>query len=108
MVMVSGSVSPEMGAACVLGRSTGTPTVRSGAATMNTMSSTSITSTTGVTLISAIGAREYRPRPLFLLPADIAMFQPRSSSWRERIAENSSAKLSIRAPMRDVWLEKRL
>jgi hypothetical protein len=63
IVMVSGSLSPESGAACVFGRSTGTPTVRSGAATMKTISSTSMTSTIGVTLISDIGARLYLLRP---------------------------------------------
>ena len=43
------------GAALAFGRSTGTPEVISGAATMNTISSTSMTSTSGVTLISASG-----------------------------------------------------
>ena len=38
------------------GRSSGTPTVSSGAVTMKMTSSTSITSTIGVTLISARGA----------------------------------------------------
>ena len=42
-------------AAWVFGRSTGTPTLNSGAVTMKTTSNTSITSTKGVTLISAIG-----------------------------------------------------
>ena len=54
-LMVIGSLSWLIGAAAVLGRSTGTPTVISGAATMKMISSTSITSTMGVTLISAIG-----------------------------------------------------
>ena len=44
-----------IGGAWVCGRSTGTPTVKSGAATIKTTSSTSMTSTSGVTLISAIG-----------------------------------------------------
>ena len=51
----SGSRSWLSACAFVLGKLTGTPTVKSGAVTMNTMSSTSITSTNGVTLISAIG-----------------------------------------------------
>ena len=54
-VMVMGSFSWLSALAWVFGRSTGTPTVISGAATMKMMSSTSITSTSGVTLISAIG-----------------------------------------------------
>ena len=37
------------------GKSTGTPTVNSGAATMKIISNTSMTSTIGVTLISLIG-----------------------------------------------------
>ena len=45
-------VSAGRDGAAVFGRSTGTPTVISGAATMKTISSTSITSTSGVTLIS--------------------------------------------------------
>jgi hypothetical protein len=53
--MVSGSCSWLSGWAVVRGRSTGTPEVIIGAATMKMMSSTSITSTKGVTLISAIG-----------------------------------------------------
>ena len=55
MVMTSGSFGSVIGGALVCGRSTGTPTVSSGAATMKMTSSTSITSTIGVTLISAIG-----------------------------------------------------
>jgi hypothetical protein len=47
-----GSRSWPRAGARVLGRSTGTPTVNSGAVTMKTISSTSITSTKGVTLIS--------------------------------------------------------
>ena len=55
MVMTSGSSGLVSVCALVFGRSTGTPTVRSGAVTMKMMSSTSITSTNGVTLISLIG-----------------------------------------------------
>ncbi len=56
MVTVSGSSSSAGRAlAAVLGSSTGTPTVSSGAATMKMINSTSITSTNGVTLISAMG-----------------------------------------------------
>ncbi len=54
-VMVSGSCSWASGCAAVRGRSTGTPEVIMGAATMKMMSKTSITSTKGVTLISAMG-----------------------------------------------------
>ena len=53
--MVIGSLSWFSELAWVFGRSTGTPTVISGAATMKMISSTSMTSTSGVTLISAIG-----------------------------------------------------
>ena len=52
-VMNSGLLSVGRAGAAVLGRSTGTPTVISGAETMKTISSTSMTSTNGVTLISA-------------------------------------------------------
>ena len=52
---VTGSLSCAKGAALALGRSTFTPDVIRGAATMNTISSTSMTSTSGVTLISASG-----------------------------------------------------
>ena len=54
-VMTVGSFGSLIGGASVCGRSTGTPTVSSGAVTMKTTSSTSMTSTSGVTLISAIG-----------------------------------------------------
>src|SRR6266705_3385682 len=51
--------------AWVCGRSIGTPTVSSGAATMKMIKSTSITSTKGVTLISLItGARRWRRLPV--------------------------------------------
>jgi hypothetical protein len=52
--MVIGWVSEFIALACVSGRSIGTPTVSSGAATMKMISSTSMTSTKGVTLISDI------------------------------------------------------
>ena len=55
IVMVKGSTRSLMLAAGVFGRSTGTPTVSRGAATMKTTRSTSMTSTIGVTLISDIG-----------------------------------------------------
>ena len=73
---------------------------------MNTMSSTSITSTKGVTLISLtmpIWRSERRPRLLletFPPPTAAPNGQTLSSSWREMMAENSSAKFSNRAPMR--------
>src|SRR5216683_3319284 len=57
--------------AWVCGRSSGTPTVNSGADTMKMISSTSITSTIGVTLISAITARRRPRRPP---PGEPAMF----------------------------------
>ena len=89
----SGSRSWPSACAFVFGRSTGTPTVSSGAVTMNTMSSTSITSTNGVTLISAIGRlRRRRPRPFGALTQQRPSAAAFSSSWRDRIAENSSAK----------------
>ena len=55
IVMTRGSFGSVIGGAWVCGRSTGTPTVSSGAATMKTTSRTSMTSTNGVTLISDIG-----------------------------------------------------
>src|SRR6267142_2919588 len=70
---VSGFLSWSRLLAWVCGRSSGTPTVSSGADTMKMISSTSMTSTIGVTLISAIGATRRRPRrppP----PAEPAMF----------------------------------
>src|SRR5471032_632016 len=51
----SGSSLPPTCWALVLGKSTGTPTCRSGAVIMKITSSTSMTSTMGVTLMSAIG-----------------------------------------------------
>src|SRR3569833_2331143 len=56
-VTESGSRSWPRAGALVLGRSTGTPTVSSGAVTIKTIKSASITSTEGVTLISAIARR---------------------------------------------------
>jgi hypothetical protein len=53
--ITSGSSAWVMGWALVLGRSTSTPTVSSGAVTMKTTRSTSMTSTKGVTLISLMG-----------------------------------------------------
>src|SRR5437762_10766874 len=57
-VMTSGSFGSLIAGACVCGRSTGTPTVNSGAVTIKMTSSTSMTSTSGVTLISEI-ARQF-------------------------------------------------
>src|SRR5208282_5142206 len=57
MVMTSGSLGSLMAGALVCGRSTGTPTVKSGAVTMKMTSRTSITSTMGVTLISLMRRR---------------------------------------------------
>ena len=69
-----------MGAA-VFGRSTGTPTVISGAETMKTISSTSMTSTKGVTLISDSWLYERRlPRRWTYRRAGRPSGQPRSSS----------------------------
>ena len=98
---VIGLLSVLSSLALVCGRSIGTPTVSSGAATMNTMSSTSITSTIGVTLMSAIGRlpprRRPRRRPLPPCATAIAMAQwPRASSCRDRIVANSSANDSSR------------
>src|SRR3546814_16046600 len=58
----TGSCGSESFAASVFGRSTGTPTVSSGAVTMKMTSSTSMTSTNGVTLISLIGRPPRLPR----------------------------------------------
>ena len=52
---MTGGFGSVIAAAAVLGKSSGTPTVSSGAVTMKMTSSTSITSTIGVTLISASG-----------------------------------------------------
>src|SRR5476649_2359216 len=59
----SGVLSCSRLLAWVCGRSSGTPTVNSGAETMKMISNTSITSTIGVTLISAITARRRPRRP---------------------------------------------
>ena len=56
METTSGSPGSVIGLASVLGKSTGTPTVKSGAVIMKMTSSTSMTSTSGVTLISWEGA----------------------------------------------------
>jgi hypothetical protein len=68
-----------------------------GAATMKMISSTSITSMNGVTLISLIAAPAPR-RPLAVRRRPPISRHPRpsaqESSWRDRIVENSSAKLS--------------
>src|SRR5580704_12295155 len=61
--MVSGWLFCSSALAWLCGRSIGTPTVSSGADTMNTINSTSMTSTNGVTLISLMTARR-RPRRL--------------------------------------------
>ena len=94
--MVNGSsFSVGSGAAAVFGSSIGTPTVRSGAATMKMISSTSITSTIGVTLISAIG--RWRPpaaAPRGRRPGGSPPCQAARSSCRDRIIENSSANPS--------------
>ena len=62
---MSGSVPGGICLASVRGRSTGTPTVSSGAVTMKMISRTSITSTNGVTLISPAGScgRDLRSPP---------------------------------------------
>jgi hypothetical protein len=54
-VMTTGSSGSLIREAWVLGKSTGTPTVSSGAVITKITSRTSITSTIGVTLISDIG-----------------------------------------------------
>jgi biopolymer transport protein TolQ len=105
-------VAPSIAAASVLGSSTSTPTVRSGAEIMKMMSSTSITSTRGVTLISdsvARRRRDRRPLPPMAIAswAESAMAQrasvvegaaPLSRSPRRRVtaADSSSAKFSSR------------
>src|SRR5882757_5014490 len=58
----SGVLSCSKLLALVCGRSSGTPTVNSGAETMKMINSTSMTSTIGVTLISAITDALRRPR----------------------------------------------
>src|SRR6266702_3852660 len=71
---VSGSLSWSSDFAWVCGRSSGTPTVSSGAETMKMMSSTSMTSTIGVTLISAMtGLRRLRRPPP---PDELAAIMP--------------------------------
>src|SRR5208337_1806483 len=83
-VTVSGSLSLLSSEPSLLGRSTGTPTVKSGAATMNIMSRTSITSTKGVTLISAIG--------LCLRPfLRLAPLGPLAGAWRDAPMPASSS-----------------
>src|SRR5215472_13295458 len=60
-LMITGFFGSVSSAARDFGRSSGTPTVNSGAVTIKMTSNTSITSTIGVTLISASGA--YRSSP---------------------------------------------
>ena len=63
---------------------------------MKTMSSTSITSTNGVTLISLIGFARAAAMPAARAASGPIGMRHRSgacsSTWRDRIAENSSAK----------------
>ena len=72
----SGSSLPPTCWALVFGRSTGTPTCRSGAVTMKMISSTSMTSTSGVTLMSAIGVKRRRLNLLLELTAPAAGMMP--------------------------------
>src|SRR5581483_4434270 len=79
--MESGLLSCWSAFAWLCGRLIGTPTVRSGAETMNTINSTSMTSTNGVTLISLMTGRRRRfARPpaaaMFMLPAAIPCPRP--------------------------------
>jgi hypothetical protein len=79
MESVTGVASEFSGAALVCGRSSGTPAVIMGAATMKMMSSTSMTSMNGVMLISLIapGVRErLRRRPPPAAPVIMAMPVP--------------------------------
>src|ERR1700752_4673433 len=69
----SGVLSCSRLFAWVCGRSSGTPTVKSGADTMKMINSTSITSTMGVTLISAMTALRPLRRPP---PPEAPMFMP--------------------------------
>ena len=92
--------------------------VSNGAATMKITSNTSITSMKGIILRSAIGAARLErlrlplpPPPPFIAMAiaispqvpvrGCAGWPARSSIWRERMAENSSAKLSRRPCVRE-------
>ena len=96
-VITSGSSWPTMREASVLGRSTGTPTVNSGAVIMNTTSRTSMTSTIGVTLISLIGWKRLARRPDRAEPDPLTWFaidQPFASAWRDKMAPNSPANAS--------------
>jgi hypothetical protein len=75
---VIGLASTFKGAARVCGRSSGTPAVIRGAATMKTMSSTSMTSMNGVMLISLMAPRRLprrrrRPPCPFASPAATAI-----------------------------------
>src|SRR3954451_12384120 len=67
----SGVLSWSRLLAWVCGRSSGTPTVSSGADTMKMIKSTSITSTIGVTLISAMTALRRPRRPPLAAPAPL-------------------------------------
>src|SRR6516164_8868768 len=70
--IVSGSLFWSRLLAWLWGRSSGTPTVRSGAETMKMMSRTSMTSTIGVTLISLMmPRRRWRRRPDSIAPPGI-------------------------------------
>ena len=114
MVRVKGWGWSLTAAASVLGRSTGTPTVRRGAEIMKMISSTSITSTSGVTLISESAPR--RPRRRRREPPEAAKASveesaigPYRSATRRWIAvDRSSAKPSRRAPYLPALVEKEL
>src|SRR5438874_157029 len=75
--MVNGSLFCSSALAWLCGRSSGTPTVKSGADTMNTINNTNMTSTNGVTLISLMTGRRRR---LFLPPAAAMLMLPAAIS----------------------------
>ena len=97
-------------AASVLGSSSGTPAVSSGAEIMKMIKRTSITSTSGVTLISDRAARRARRRRRPRPPVESASWTERAKAQlppRRRVtaAARSSAKASSRAVNLDASVE---
>ena len=106
------ALTSSIAEASVLGSSTSTPTVRSGAEIMKMISSTSMTSTKGVTLISdrAARRRRLRPRPPLVVepePVESATAQP-PARRRATAVVSSSAKLSRRLTNRPESIENLL
>src|SRR5215471_1786233 len=97
--IVNGSLFCSSALAWLCGRSIGTPTVRSGADTMNTISNTNITSTNGVTLISLMTGRRRRLlRPPIHLTGELIIENGRRDGGNEA---DCRGKQSFRDARRD-------